>query len=825
MASLFNDFRTALRSLVQQPGFTAVAVITLALGVGATAAIFTLVDAVILSPLPFDEQDRLVVFGHAAPARGLENANQCAAWHFTYEDEARVFEDLGMYRTAAPAVRGETGPEILPGMIATNGVFGALRLRPAVGRLFTPEDDDLQAPAIAMLGHSYWQKRYSSDPSVIGQTIEVDGITREIVGVLPASIQSLGFDPAIIYPWRFDKSTLFVGNIGASSVARLLDDVTLEQAEAELVRVMPMAWEKFPGGPVASSSLPSMYTPFLTPLKEDLVGSVSNLLWILMGGVAVVLLIACANVANLFLVRAEGRVTEMAVRAAIGASRGRIGWEYMKESLLLGLLGGLVGLPLAVAGLRILLNMAPTQLPRMAEVDLSPAVYLFALGVSLAAGLFFGVFPALRHGRTSPVVALKQGGHSGMAGKGRNRAQNILAVSQLALALVLLVASGLMLRSFQELQNVDPGFHNPDDVLPLRINIPSSEVGDRAEMALTHERIARGFADLPGVESVGIANTIAMDGYNNVNPFYVDGVEPPGGGTPPSRRHNWVGEGYFETMQIPVLAGRTITWDDIHNRAPVVVLSESLAREYFGSPQAAIGARVAAQPHPPRWHEVVGVVADVREDGVDIDPPLLVYWPQVTLAFWEGNDPDAIQTWRYMGYAIRSSRVGTPGFAEDVRRVVAEVNPNLPIRQLSPLTDLMAQSIARTSFTMVLLATAAGVALILGLVGVYGVISYAVSQRGRELGMRMALGAEPRHVKSMVLGQGLRIFVVGTVVGLGLAFALTRLMSALLFGVEPVDPLTFALVPMGLLVVSLLASYLPARRAARVDLMEALRRE
>jgi predicted permease len=497
----------------------------------------------------------------------------------------------------------------------------------------------------------------------------------------------------------------------------------------------------------------------------------------------------------------------------------------MKESLVLGLLGGLVGLPLAVAGLRVLLNMAPDQLPRLAEVALSPAVYLFTLGVSLAAGLFFGVFPALRQARTSPVEALKQGGHGGMAGKGRNRAQNALAVSQMALALFLLVASGLMLRSFQELQNVDSGFHNPEDVLALRINIPFSEVEDRAEMALTHERIARGIGDLAGVESVGLANTIAMDGWNNVNPFYVDGVEPPGGGTPPSRRHNWVGEGYFETMQVPVLAGRTITWEDIHNRAPVAILSESLAREYFDSPQEAIGHRVAAQPNPPHWHEIVGVVADVREDGVDTDPPLLVYWPQVTLAFWEGNDPDAIQTWRYMGYAIRSSRVGTPDFYEEIRGVVASMNPNLPLRQMRPLTELMAGSIARTSFTMVLLATAAGVALILGLVGVYGVISYAVSQRGRELGMRMALGAEPKHVKGMVLGQGLMIFVVGAAVGLGLATALTRLMAGLLFGVEPVDPATFALVPFGLLVVALLASYLPARRAARVDLMEALRRE
>ena len=823
MASLLNDLRTAIRSLIQRPGFTVVAVLTLALGIGATTAIFTLVEAIILSPLPFEEQDRLMVIGHAAPARGLQNARQCAAWHFTYEDEAQVFEDLGMYRFRSPAVTGESGPEVLPGMIATSGVFRALRVQPALGRTFTREDEDPDTPAIAMLGHSYWQDRYGGDPGVIGETIQVDGTTREIVGVLP-SLQSLGQDPAIIYPWRFDKSQLFVGNIGASSVARLRDGVTEQQAEAELVRIMPMAWEKFPGGPVARSSLPSMYTPFLTPLKEDLVGSVSNLLWVLLGGVGVVLLIACANVANLFLVRAEGRATEMAVRTAIGASGRRIGWEYMKESLMLGLLGGLVGLPLGIVGLRLLVAMAPAQLPRMEEVSLSPVVYLFTLGISVGAGLFFGVFPALRQARANPVDALKQGGHGGMAGRGRNRAQNALAVSQMALALVLLVASGLMLRSFQALQNVDPGFRNPEDVLALRINIPFSEIRDTAEMALAHERIARNLADIPGVELVGLANSVALDGMNNVNPFYVDGVEPPGGGTPPSRRHNWVGEGYFETMQIPVLVGRTFTWEDVNNRFPGVILSESLAREYFDSPQTALGHRVAAQPEPPRWHEVVGVVADVRDDGIDQDSPLMVYWPQVTLAFWEGNAPDRVQSWRYMGYVVRSGRVGTPEFLGEVREAVAAVSPNLPLRGISAMPDLMAQSIARTSFTMVLLGTAAGVALLLGVVGVYGVIAYAVSQRSREMGMRMALGAEPRHVKGMVVGQGLVIFAVGTAIGLGLAFALTRLMSGLLFGVEPVDSLTFALVPVGLLAVALLASYIPARRAARVDVMEALRR-
>jgi predicted permease len=382
-----------------------------------------------------------------------------------------------------------------------------------------------------------------------------------------------------------------------------------------------------------------------------------------------------------------------------------------------------------------------------------------------------------------------------------------------------------MVRSFQSLQDVDPGFRDPENILALRINIPRNEVMIGVEMAATHERIVRRIAEIPGVESVGLALDVPMDGWNNVNPFFVVGVDPPGGGPAPTRRHNWVGEGYFETLRIPMVAGRTFTWDDVHNRFRGAILSESLANEYFGSPQAAIGQRVAARPDPPIWYEVVGVAADVRYDGMGQEPPPIVYWPQVTMAFWQGNGAEQPNSWRYMGYAIRSDRVGTPDFLDDVREAVWSVNPNLPLRNVFPLSELMAQSVDRTAFTMLLLATAGGVALILGLVGVYGVISYAVSQRSREMGMRIALGAEARHVEGMVVRQGLLIFVLGAVIGLGLAYGLTRLMEGLLFGVEAMDPLTYVVVVMGLLAVALAASYIPARRAARVDVMQALRRE
>jgi predicted permease len=827
LSDILKDAAYALRALRKSPGFATVAILTLALGIGATTSIFTLLHAVVLSPLPFYKPDRLVDIGHTAPSLGTLDAGQCAAWHLTYGDENRVFEDIGMYARTGQlvAVTGGGEPEAVRAMPVTSGVFRALRVQPSLGRMFTPKDENPEAPAILLLSHGFWQSRFGGDPGVIGRTLRVDGNPREIVGVMPPILRALGSDPALFTLMRFRRENLFVGNIGFDAVARLRDGITLKQASADLTRMLPMAWEKFPGGPVASSSRPDAYAPVIQPLQDDLAGSVADILWILMGGVGVVLLIACANVANLSLVRAESKETEMAVRVAMGASARRIAWEHVKESLLLGVLGGVVGLGLAYAGLKALEAIGSAQLPFLEKAALNPAVLLFTLTASLGTGALFGLFPMLRRRRRAVVDALRQGGTRGMTGGGRHRVQNSLAVSQLALALVLLVASGLMLRSFQSMRNSDPGFRNPGGILALRISIPSQEIPDPAEMARAHELIARRLGELPGVTSVGMGTAIPLDGSSNVNPFYVDGITPSGGGPPPMRRHKWIGEGYFEALQIPILVGRAFTWQDVHNRLPGAVLSESLARECFGSAEAALGQRVAARPDPPRWHEVIGVAADVREDGMGSNPIKEVYWPQVTLAFWEGNPADRIATWRSMGYAIRSNRVGTPGFMREIREAVWSVNPNLPVTGIRTLPDLMAQSTARTSFTMVLLGIAAGIALILGIVGVYGVISYGVSLRGREIGVRIALGAQQSDVKGMVLRHGLLLSGAGVGTGLALAFGLTRLMAGLLFGVSPTDPLTYVAVATGLIATTLLASYLPARRAALVDPITLLRAE
>lgn len=815
LADVVRDLRLALRALAKRPVFSGIVLLVVALGIGATTAIFTLVHGVILSPLPFEGADRLFSIQHLT-ADGSDYG-QCAAWHFTYQDENRSFEDLGMYTSDRAAITGTDVPESVPTVEMTAGVFATLGVRPALGRLFGAADEDPDAPATVVLSRGYWQTRFGGDPAAIGQSLQVDGVMREIIGVAPAEVSILGNDPSIFVLLRYRRADLFVGNVGYDAVARLRDGVTAEQARQDLVRMLPLSYEKFPGGPAADSNERTTMTPVLEPYKATIIGSTARLLWLLMGGVAVVLLIVCANVANLFLVRAEEKRTELAVRAALGASARRVGWECMKESLLVGVLGGVGGLALASGGLRLLAALSPDRLPRMDEVAISPAVVLFAFGVAITAGVFFGLFPAWKHGRHALSQVLRR---QGRGGADRHRMQNALAITQVALALLLLVASGLMIRSFLALRSVDPGFRGPDDVLAFRLYIPPGEIRDPAAVALAYESISERLGAIPGLTAVSLATAIPMDGGGNINPFYVEGRPPDEVRT---MRHKWIGEGYFEGLGIRIVAGRTFTWADVHDRIAGALVSESLARDVWGSPEAALGQGIAARPDPPRWYRVIGVAADVHEDGMDRDPPLMIYWPQVTVAFWQGNPADQINTWRTAGFAVRSPRVGSAGFRDEVRRAVGSVNPNLPLMNVRTLRDAMAASVSRTTFTLVLLGIAGAVALIVGLVGVYGVISYTVSRRTHELGMRLAIGAEPGRLLAMVMRHGFALSSAGVAVGLLLAFALTRLMEAQLFGVHAVDPVTYGVVALGITAVVMLATWIPARRAARLDPMAALR--
>jgi len=818
--SLGKQLRYVWRKLARSPLFTIVAVVTLGTGIGANTAIFSIVNGVLLKPLPFEDPESLVGVWHKVPGLGYDVVNQSPATYFSYREENRSFEDVGLWDNTSVSVTGLAEPERVAALLVTDGLFPLLRVQPVLGRTLTAEDDSPGSPETVILSHAYWQRRFGGDPGAIGRKLIVEGRPREILGVMPSGLRFLRFEPDLFLPFRFDRSQVKMNDFSYQGLARLKPGVTLEQANADVARMIPLAAHKFPRGLTLKQMEEARFGPNVRPLKLDAVGDIGKVLWVLLGTVGMVLLIAGANVANLFLVRAEGRQQELAVRLAMGADRSRIARELLLESVTLGLIGGAAGLLLAFVGIRLLVAMGPESLPRLEEIAIDPAVLFFTLVVSLLVGLFFGLVPALKYTRPQLVSALKEGGRRSSDGKERHRARSILVVSQVALALVLLIGSGLMIRSFQALRRVQPGFLRPEEVLTLRIGIPSAEIPDVEQTVRAHEQILRRIEQIPGVVSVGLSHSITMDGHDSNDAVFVEEFPTREGQIPPIRRFKWISERYFETMGNPILAGRAITWTDIYRHAPVAVVTENIAREYWKEPEAALGKRIKQSLESP-WREIVGVVGNEHDDGVDQKAVPTVYWPMLVEDFWGQK----LFAQRRMAYAIRTQRLGTPTFLQEVRQAVWSVNPNLPLADVRTLEEILAQSLARTSFTLVILGIAAGVALLLGAVGIYGVISYSVSQRTREIGIRMALGARRGEVSGLFLRHGLLLAGIGVALGLGAAAGLTRLMSALLYGVSPLDPLTYGAVAVGLAGVALLASYVPARRAMSVDPAEALRWE
>ena len=801
LEELLADLRFAARMCSKHVGFTTATVLTLALGIGASTAVFSVVYGGLLKPLPFQDAGRLVSLMHRAPAVDLDEVNQGPATYFTYLDNQRAFEALGAWESDEVSVTGRGDPEQVEVLNVSHGTLPLLRVKPLVGRLFRAEDDAPGSPPRAVLTHGYWQHRFGGAGGVVGQMLEVDGVPAEIVGVLPPSFRFLDQDPAVLLPMRLDRADATEILFDFQLLARLKPGVTLSRASADVGRMIPLL-------PPALDVL--QLRPYVRPLADDVVGDIGRVLWILLAAVGVVLLIACGNVANLFLIRAEGRQRELAMRAALGASRGRIARVLLSESILLAIGGGALGLVLAQAALGALRRIAPAELPRVGEIGIDPTVLLFTLSVSVLSGALFGLFAVLRFG-TPSVAALKEGGRSASDAPGRHRTRNALAVFQVALALMLMIASGLMIRTFFAMRGVHPGFARPEQVQTFRIALPEGLVGDSGQVARTHQAIAQRLAQVPGVESVGISSSITMDGEDNTNPLDVEDVPVAEGALPPFRRFKSFAPGYFETMGNPVVAGRSITWDEIYGRRPVVVVSENLAREYWNEPARALGRRVRAGGD--RWYEIVGVVGEERDDGLNRPPTAVVYWPML-------NDSYEMRT---MSYAVRSDRVGAPGFLRELRRAVWSVDPDLPLAAVETLDGIQARSMARTSFVMVMLGIAASVALLLGVVGIYGVIAYMAAQRTREIGIRMALGAQIGDVREMFLRYGLRLTATGIALGIGAALVLTRVMSTLLFDVAATDPLSYAAVSAVLAAVALLATYLPARRATRIDPMSALR--
>jgi putative ABC transport system permease protein len=623
-------------------------------------------------------------------------------------------------------------------------------------------------------------------------------------------------------PIQLDRNKTKLGQFSYDGIARLKPGVSLAVANADVERMIPIVWTSFPAPPGFSVNLfnKARLGPKVRPLREDVVGDISQLLWVLMGSIGIVLLIACANVANLMLVRAEGRHQELAVCAALGASRSRIIGEFLLESVVIGLLGSMLGLVLAWGALRLLIAMAPSGLPRLHDIGIDIPVLIFTLLVSLGCSLVFGLIPALRYASARLGTGLREGGRTLSQGRERHRTRNTLVVIQVSLAFVLLICSGLMVRTFRALTHVNPGFDSTARIQTMRLTIPEGEVSDPEKVIRMQQEMLRRIATIPGVTAVALANSVPMDGGQWSDPVFAEDHTYADGSMPPLRRFKFVSPGFFSTFGISLIVGRDFSWTDTLQKLPVAIVSENFAHEYWGSPTNALGKRIRVGTKDD-WREVVGVVGDVHDDGMNKDAPTIAYWPTLTNHF-EGSEVDVR---RWVSFAVRSSMAGSESLMKNIRQEVWSVDANLPVADVRTEEYFYAKSMARTSFTLVMLAIAAGMALLLGIVGLYGVIAYSASQRRREIGIRIALGAQRNNITGMFVRQGLLLTGAGVVCGLILALAVTRLLSSLLFHVSTMDPISYICAFFGLIAAAALASYLPSRRSATVNPVEALRAE
>ncbi|HKQ74022.1 MAG TPA: ABC transporter permease [Blastocatellia bacterium] len=823
LEEIARNVRFSLRTLRRSPGFAAAAILTLAIGIGANTAVFSVVNGVLLKPLPYPEAGRLISVQHTAPgAPGLISASGdlrlSASMLFTYADHNRSFEAIGGWNPATATVTGRGEPEEVRTIVVTKGVLEALGVKPEAGRWLTEADQSPGAARAVMLSYGYWRRRFGEDQAVIGKSLIVGAQPAQIVGVMPAGFSVVGTEAELILPFQINRAQLILPGFFLRSVAQLKPGVTLEAASADIARMVDLWMNSWPAPPGVNPRSWEQWriTPALRPLRQDVVGRIEQGLWVVMGTMGIVLLIACANVMNLLLVRAEARERELAVRAALGAGWGQIVRQLLVESLALGLLGGLLGAAIAAALLKAVVVIGPASLPRLNEIYMDGRTAGFALGLSLTAGLLLGLIPAWNYARPKLSLALRAGGRSATDSRRKHLAQNVLVVAQVALALTLLVCSGLMIRTFQALNSVQPGFTGPEQIQTLRIAIPPALIAEPERVALTEQQIQEKLAALPGVSSVGFASSIPTDGLPpDWDGILVEDRPLPPGQFPAMRRFKDISPGFLEAMGTRLIVGRSYEWADLLERRSVVLISENLAREYWGDPRVALGKRIG---YIRNFREVIGVVQDVYDNGVQDVAPATVYWPTF------GANVFTPVT-RNVTFTLRSARTGGEEFLRQVEQAVWSVNANLSVAAAQSMAELHARSMARTSFTLVMLAIAGGMALLLGVVGVYGVIAYTVAQRRKEVGIRLALGAAPSTVSRMFLQRGVILCGAGCVLGLGGAVALSSLMKSLLFGVTPLDPMTYTVMPIVLLVAALAACYFPAQRAAAVDPVETLRAE
>ncbi len=823
MRTFLLHLKQVFRRLGRAPLFTIITLVTLAAGVGGNTIVFSVLESVLLKPLPYPRPDELIGVWLTAPGVNIQNLNLAPSNYFIYREQNRSFQDIGIYNGDSVSVTGRAEPEQVDALDVTEGTLPLLGVSPVLGRLFTHQDDSPGSSDTVILSYGYWQKRFGGSASVLGQSLNVDGKPREIIGVLPARFHFLDWrESSLFLPLKWDRNKTFLGNFSYEGLARLKPGVTIEQASSDIARMTPIVARSFSAPPGFSAKIfeDAHIAPNLRPLKQDVVGDVGSTLWVLMASIGMVLLIACANVANLLLVRIEGRSQELAVRSALGASPHRIAGELFLESFTLGLLGSAIGLGLAFAALRALVAMAPSGIPRINEIGIDGPVLLFTFAIAILASILFGSIPIFKYAGVRLSTGIRQGGRANSQSREQHRARSVLVVVQVALALVLLICSGLMIRTFRAITHVDPGFQQPDQVQTFHIMVPESQVKGDEQVVRMYQEMLRKISALPGVSSASITTAVPMGGNSSSDLLYAQDHTYHEGEIPPIRRFSDVTPGSFSTLGTSFIAGRDITWTDIYEYIPVAVISENFAREYWNSPENALGKRIRVASTDD-WREIVGVVANTYNDGVTQKPPTVVYWPIERINF-EGSKADVN---RYVGFVVRSPLAGSEAFLKEIRETVWSVNPNLPLADVHTLGFFYTHSMARTSFTLIMLAVAGGMALLLGVVGIYGVIACSVSQRVREIGIRMALGAQTQSLTNMFVRHGLILTGIGAAFGLIVAVIAMRLMSSLLFHVNPVDPITYVAVTLGLIATAFLASYLPSRRAANVDPVEALRAE
>jgi predicted permease len=811
---MIDDFRFVLRGLLRSPGFTAVAVLTLALGIGATTAVFTLVDSVLLRPLPYPESDRVLSIRHEL--RGQTGVPISPGLYAHYREHGRTLSAIAMHNNTVMniAVGGE--PERVIGRGVTPSIHDVLQVAPLIGRPLQPADGEPGAEPVVLLSHGYWQSRFGGDASVIERAIEMDGVSRRVIGVMPRGFSFPDDDTRFWIPIVVNPQSASLVAFVFSGIARMAPGTTVASVQAELQSIIARLDELAPeSGTTVTTMHEGNLAASVTTLKEVMVGDLRRVMWTLLGMVAFVLLIACANTANLLLVRAEARQRELALRQAIGAGRGDMARPFLAESLLLGLAGGALGVAVAAAAVRVTTALAPANLPRLAEVGIDPRVLAFTAAISLLAALGFGMFPVLRFDRRDLSSALKDGGaRGGTAGRERHRVRNGLVVAQVTLALVLLISSGLMLRSFLALMAVDPGFER-EGVLAVQVSVPAGVVAEPTAVEEFFRQLRERIAAQPGVHAVGATAAVPLSGPVTYVSYALPDV-PTGPDEPPHMAYlTHVDPGYFEAMRIRPLEGRTIEEGDAANHFRGIVVSRAYAQRWWPD-GSAIGRRVNVGSSEP-W-EIVGVVENVRHRGLQEDVEEIFYLPTLF------GSADAPQVARTREIVVRAG-VEPMALLPVVQREVRDLHPQIPLSNPRSMEDVVRIAAAETSFAMAVLGSASLVALLLGLVGIYGVISYVVTQRTRELGVRMALGATGLSIHAMILRQAVTLTGIGVVLGLLVALGAGRVIESLLFGVSTRDPVTYGVVAVSVVLVACLASWLPARRAAGVDPAITLRQD